>query len=461
MGGDFTNIYKLTNIYIMLEFKKIINNILMNNMKKNKSQRLNFFRTGFKSKEFLAIVTFCLFFNGIGYSQIQKKISQDDLREKISGYWIGQLAGNFMGFPFENCYIEEPIPILIDRYYQFDDDNSLIINRNDMRGYCAIVTSWIEGAFSDDDTDIEFVTLHAVEKYGLDINYSEITEMWKKHINRKIWVANLTARDLMSEGFIPPATGSKENNNNWFQIDAQLVNEIWSVFYPGMLQKSVERAEWGARITNDDWGTHPTIAYAVMYSAAFFEKDVNNLVDLALKFIPENSPFYEGMNDVIAWHKQNEDWRITRKMIFDKYYRYKSGSYEAPVSIVSSLSNGLFGIMAILYGEGDFEKTTGIAVSAGLDCDNQAATCAGLIGVIHGASVIPSGLTLGLSDKPIWKQPFNDTYINFTRDGLPNITKISDIVNRIMVITENAIMKNGGQKITQNGQVYYLINSDI
>ena len=40
--------------------------------------------------------------------------------------------------------------------------------------------------------------------------------------------------------------------------------------------------------------------------------------------------------------------------------------------------------MAVLYGEGDFVKTTGIAVSAGMDCDNQAATCAGLIGVIHG-----------------------------------------------------------------------------
>lgn len=445
----------------MSKFKKNTNKIIMNYMRGITSKKNIFLRIGFNLKVFLVIISFCLLYSLNGYSQSQKKISQKDLREKISGYWIGQLVGNFMGFPFENCYIEEPIPILIDRYYQFDDDSSLIINRNDMRGYSAIVTSWIEGAFSDDDTDIEFVTLHAAEKYGLDINYAEITEMWKKHINRKIWVANRTARDLMSEGFIPPDTGSKENNNDWFQIDAQLVNEIWSVFYPGMIQKSVERAEWGARITNDDWGTHPTIAYSVMYSAAFFEKDVNNLVDLALKFIPESSPFYEGMNDVIAWHKQNEDWRITRKMIFNKYHRYKRGSYEAPVSIVSSLSNGLFGIMAILYGEGDFEKTTGIAVSAGLDCDNQAATCAGLIGVMHGASVIPSRLTLGLSDEPIWKQPFNDTYINFTRDGLPNFTKISDIVDRIMIITENAILKNGGQKITQNGQIYYLINSDI
>ena len=50
-----------------------------------------------------------------------------------------------------------------------------------------------------------------------------------------------------------------------------------------MTQKAAQRAEWGARITNEDWGTHPTIAYGVMYSAAFFEEDVNKLVAMALE----------------------------------------------------------------------------------------------------------------------------------------------------------------------------------
>ncbi len=394
-------------------------------------------------------------------AQSLKKISRDELRDKISGYWIGQCVGNYLGFPFEGTYLEEPVPVFVDRYYNFDDDTTLAINRNDLRGYCLITTNWLEGAFSDDDTDIEFVTLHAVEKYGLDISYPEITEMWKKHINRKIWCANRTARNLMSEGLIAPETGSKINNENWYQIDPQLVNEIWSMFYPGMIRKSAEMAEWGARITNDDWGTHPTVAYGVMYSAGVFEKDVRKLVDMAMKYIPETSPFHEGMKDVISWHNQNADWRVTRKLIFDKYYYYKKGDYVAPVSDVSSLSNGLLGIMAILYGEGDFVKTTGIAVSAGLDCDNQAATCAGLIGVINGGSAIPSKLTLGLSDKPSWRVPFNDTYINFTRDDLPPFTKISDIVDRILVIAEEAIIANGGKKVTEKNKIFYLINSDI
>jgi len=381
----------------------------------------------------------------------ERTITREELMDKLTGFWIGQLVGNYMGLPFENNYVEEPMPILVDRYYSFRDDPSLEINREDWRGYIHIFMDAMEGAFADDDTDIEFVTLHAVEKYGLDITYPEITEIWKKHINRRIWVANRTARSLMDKGLIAPDTGNKKNNRNWFQIDPQLVNEIWSAFYPGMTGKAAQRAEWGARITNDDWGTHPTIAYGVMYSAAFFEKDVNKLVDMALEAVPGSGPFAEGMLDVIKWHKKYDDWRDTRKKIHDKYYRYKKGSYEAPVSVVSSLNNGLCGIMAILYGQGDFMKTVGIAVSAGYDCDNQAATCAGLIGVLQGSKCIPDNMV----------EEFNNQYVCFTRDNVSIVTPITEIIERIEAIAKTAIMNNGGRIEVRPGDAPSIVGKTL
>ena len=365
----------------------------------------------------------------------ERAISEKELHDKISGFWLGQLVGNFYGLPFETNFIDDPVPFLVDRIYTYADDEDININRNDWRGFIPIFMASVGGAISDDDTDIEFVTLLAVEKYGLDITYPEITEMWKKHINRRIWVANRTARYLMSKGLVAPETGRKENNKNWFQIDPQLVHEIWSAFYPGMTKKAGERALWGARITNDDWGTHPTIAYGVMISAAFFEKDVEKLVQMAIEAVPDEGPFAEGIRDVVKWHKENDDWRDTRKKIHDKYYRYKKGSYEAPVSNVSSLINGLVGIMAILYGEGDFMKTVGIAVSAGYDCDNQAATCAGLIGAMHGTKCLPPELV----------QQFNNQYVCYTRDEVQIATPLSEIEERIAAIAKRAILDNGGR----------------
>jgi hypothetical protein len=56
-----------------------------------------------------------------------------------------------------------------------------------------------------------------------------------------------------------------------------------------------------------------------------------------------------------------------------------------------------------------------------------------------------------------WDKPFNDTYINFSRDGLPIHNRISDIVQRIADIAETAILREGGRKVEQDGETVYLI----
>lgn len=396
----------------------------------------------------------------------ERVISHDELMDKLSGFWNGQLLGNYMGFPFENLYVDEPVPVLVDRVYtaNYDGDPALKINSKDRRGHIPVLASALRGAFSDDDTDIEFVTLHAVEKYGLDITYPEITQIWKTHINDYIWVANREARNLMDRGLIAPDTGRKENNKHWFQIDPQLVNEIWSAFYPGMTEQAAERALWGARITNDDWGTHPTIAYGAMISAAFFESDVQKLVQIGIDAVPNEGPFAEGIRDVVKWHAQDGDWRATRKKIHDKYYAYKKGSYEAPVSVVSSLVNGLTGILAVLYGEGDYMKTVGIATSAGYDCDNQAATAGGLMGVLNGFSGIGPVADRLMRDLPAWRpwsKPFNDRYVNISRDEIALHTPISQIVERIAAVAKTAILENGGRMEVRDGELVYVVNSDF
>jgi len=386
-----------------------------------------------------------------------REISRGELRDRIAGFWYGELVGNFMGYPFESKYRDTPVPVLVDRYYDYRDAGAVNIATNDVRGVIRHVTGHYGGAVSDDDTDIELVTLHAVEKYGLDLTYPEITEMWKTHINRNIWAANREARKLMEEGLLPPATGAKENNRHWFTIDPQLVNEIWSVFYPGMTDKAVARAEWGACITSEDWGTHPTRFYAYICSRAVFESDTRRLVEHAVEVIPEGSPFREGLVDVLKWHGEYEDWRETRHRIHEKYFRYQKDDYKAPVSVISSLCNGLCGALALLYGEGDFMKTVGLAVSAGYDCDNQAATCGGIIGLMHGAAAIPDRLTKEMPNGKPWETPFNNRYLNITRDNLPNVFTLDDLIDRTLGIAEQAILEEGGRKEQKEGRTIYVV----
>eukprot|EP00435_Cladocopium_sp_Y103_P058465 s1209_g20.t1 len=106
--------------------------------------------------------------------------------------------------------------------------------------------------------------------------------------------------------------------------------------------------------------------------------------------------------------------------------------------------NGLMGGMAFLYGGGDFRRTVGVAIAAGFDCDNQAATLAGLIGVMHGGKAIPYDLTHKIGGNN-WKEPFNNKYVNERRRPLPRALTNHQIVSKIMLLTERAIVQQGGQ----------------
>jgi hypothetical protein len=66
-----------------------------------------------------------------------------------------------------------------------------------------------------------------------------------------------------------------------------------------------------------------------------------------------------------------------------------------------------------------------------------------------------------MSGTPVWKLPFNDTYINLTRDSLPGINRISDITERILYLAELAIIENGGSKFQDSGKVFYRIQTDL
>ncbi|CAK9061466.1 unnamed protein product [Durusdinium trenchii] len=380
-------------------------------------------------------------------------ISKGVLHDKIMGYWVGQLVGNFMGLPFEFQYNDQPMPLEPQTYYDLGSGRAAGLRVNaDGRGRIPQRLNRLQGAYTDDDTDIEFVTLHALENHGLDLNYKQIAGYWKNYVHITVnggdalWFANRVARENMNRGQLPPQTGSQSQNRYWWTIDPQLVNELWSAVYPGMIDKAVERAEWGARITSDSWGTHPTRFYAALYSGAFFSSDVDKLYEIGMSKVPGDSPFHQGLKDIRRWKNESpHDWKPTWYKIKNKYARYPSDCGGFPWNCgVSSMINGLMGAMSFLYGEGDFKKTVGVGIAAGFDCDNQAATLGGVIGVMHGANAIPHDLTHRIAGNN-WNAPFNNKYVNERRQPLPRTMTNTEIVGKIMLLAERAIAQQGGQ----------------
>jgi len=101
-------------------------------------------------------------------------------------------------------------------------------------------------------------------------------------------------------------------------------------------------------------------------------------------------------------------------------------------------------------------QTLGISIAAGYDCDNQAATLAGLIGTMNGLSGIPRAVTNEIAGNN-WSEPFNNKYINERRAPLSRDNTITDIVASITDITRIAILENGGSQGVQDGKPMYFV----
>lgn len=390
----------------------------------------------FAPKTALWIVVF-LIFPAITFAQLRAaKISSDEVRDKMYAFWLGQMVGNIYGLPHENQYIDEPGPNAFPYGYT---DNLERLRK-------------IDGAFSDDDTDIEYIYLLQMEKHGPEPTYRQLTDAWLYHIRERVWLANRAALGLMHFGYSPPYTGRKDLNPHWFQIDPQLINEIWGVTAPGMVKYAAEKSAWAARITNDDWGIEPTIHYGAMFAAAFFESDVNKLIDAGLAALPADSRFAATIKEVKRLHAlYPNDWQRARQEIAEKYYHNEPLETK---TIWNANLNGACAILALLYGGGDFQRTLDLACAMGFDADNQAATMSGLLGVAGGTKAIPHELLYPVAG---WEKPFNDIYRNVSRYDMPDAS-ITGMADKALAQAKAIILKIGGSVVTENGNEYYVIN---
>ena len=368
-----------------------------------------------------------------------KSLSQKEYYDAVYASWIGQIIGNTYGLGYEFKFIDNPGPNKFPYGYSF--------TLNDLKKN--------NGAYSDDDTDIEYMYLLEMEKWGIEPNYFHLAEAWKAHVKERIWFANRMAVTLMHAGHYPPVTGMIGYNSEWFQIDPQLVNEIWAITSPGMIDYAVEKTEFAARITSDSFGLEPTLHYAAMFSAAFFEKDVNKLVDIGTSKLPKGSRFATIVEHVKDLYKTYpNDWQKAREIVKNNYYVVQDYNRHSWAAVDANM-NGALGIMALLYGQGDFQKTLNYCCAFGMDADNQAATMCGLLGIVNGFKSIPSDLMYPVKDAN-WSKPFNDTYKMITREGLPDAL-ISDMAKRTALQGEKIIMANGGRIVNKNGENYYEI----
>jgi hypothetical protein len=349
------------------------------------------------------------------------EISAENLEDKIRGGLLAQLLGNLNGLPHENKYYDEP---------------------GNVQQY---TPSLADGAWTDDDTDIEWVYISAIQRdRTVMLGPERITSLWKQNINDHIWCANLYARRLMDIGIDPPLTG-KLALNPWssFNISGQFICESFGLVAPGMPQTAARIGLNYTHVTIDAEPAQTTQLFTAMIAMAFITNDIDAILDAGVDSVDPDSRILPIIKDVCWWYKQHPgDWRTTRQLIRDKYKLYESRTRNQNGYELCTAAT----VAALLYGRGDLVNTLIHAFNFGWDADNNAATAATIIGVIKGNRWI---------QQQDWK--IKDIYRNTTRPSMPEDETISSFGDRIIEVAGHVIIENGGSKIRRDGKDFYRI----
>jgi hypothetical protein len=348
------------------------------------------------------------------------RIDENVLKDKIKGGLVGQILGDLNGLPYEEKFNNEPGTL-----------------KKHKPGLPL-------GAYTDDDTDIEWMYIYFMEKSKKSyLPYDTLVTIWKQNMNYKTWASNLYARQLMEIGFVPLET-SNVCLNPWAHINVagQFNCETFGLIAPAMPQTAGKIGLHYTRIVINNEPAQTTQFYTAMVSTAFLTSNVDSILQAGIAALDKNSQTYQGTMDAIAWYKKYPgDWIKSREEIRKKYYFVDNN--------IKSLFNHASIVSEYLYGQGDFVKTMEIAYNWGFDADCNAATLGTIIGVIKGYEWM---------EKQGWI--IKDRYYNNTRPGMPMNETISSFSDRIFNVAQQVIAENGGKKVTENQKSYFLIKAE-
>jgi ADP-ribosylglycohydrolase len=360
-----------------------------------------------------------------------------DYEERVYAGVLGKIIGVYLGRPFEgwhNKKIEEELGEI--QYYV-----------HEKRGVPLVV--------ADDDISGTFTFLRALPDHGDGhaLTAEQIGQTWLNYLIERrtiLWWGGIgvstehTAYERLKHGIPAPRSGSIALNGTVVaeQIGAQIFIDGWAMVCPGDPEKAVALAGKAASVSHDGEAVYGAQVVAAIESQAFVESDLGKLLDTAITFIPRSSLISHVISDLREWKEaEPNDWRATFRKVEDRYGydKYGGGCHMIPNHAVI--------ILALLYGEDDFQRSLMIANTAGWDTDCNS----GNVGCIMG---IKNGLR-GIDRMVDFRSPVADRMYLTTADGGRCVT---DAVRETYEVVNTARALQGQKPILPNQGMRFHFN---
>jgi ADP-ribosylglycohydrolase len=348
---------------------------------------------------------------------------EDVLRERLTGAWLGRCAGCNLGKPVEGWsrerirrYLDAAGAYPIEDYLPALDPfpEGLALNwcwPETTRGNIA----WMA---RDDDTDYTILGLHVLEDHGCGFGPEHVGAEWLDHLPcTQTYTAERAAYKNLIDGHRPPESATFRNPyREW--IGAQIRGDMWGYVSPGDPVAASWLAFQDASLSHTGNGIYGEMWASALIACAFVQPDLRSAIEASLAFIPPRSRLTEAVRDVLELRDRAVTWDEARDEIEVRYGHF---------SIVHTINNSAVVTAALLWGDGDFTRTIGLAVEGGWDTDCTGATTGSIFGAKFGAEALPAR----------WVEPLGDR-IRSAIAGFDN-SRISDLVERTMVLARRHI----------------------
>ncbi|CAM2932202.1 ADP-ribosylglycohydrolase family protein [Hathewaya histolytica] len=293
---------------------------------------------------------------------------------KLKAAWVYQICAGALGTAIEG-YTSEQLK------NKFGEINEYVRKPN---------------TFNDDIT-YEIAFLKAFEKKGYSIKSKDIAKEWVGLIPSG-WSAEDIALKNIRMGIFPPYSGYLNNPyREW--IGAQMRGVVCGFVAPGDPYMAAKLAYYDGEVSHHNNGIMGEIFNAVMTSLAFVENDIKEILKLAVNTIPSDSEYYSVVNHALELCMEKESWQECWSICEEKYKTY---------NWIHAYPNAAAEVIALWFGNLDFDKTMNIISMEGQDVDCNAAQIASIIGIINGLEGI---------DYEKWVSPIGDEICTYVRDN--------------------------------------------
>lgn len=293
------------------------------------------------------------------------KLDKSVLIDKIAGGWAGKMVGVSYGAPTEFKSLGKII-----------EDSILWEPKN------------IENAKWEDDLYVQMSLMDVMEQRGINAD-AKVYQEFFANAHYKLWHANAQARKNYYDSIFPPLSGHPDFNLHADDIDFQIEADYIGMMCPGLPQLANQWSDKIGHIMNYGDGVYGGAFIAALYSGAYLDDDIYDIITKALRSLPVESDYYKIIQDVLSFYKQYpKDWKKTWQKIQDKWEGTDICGAGVNFNIDAKL-NGAYVAIGLLYGEGDIVKTMDITTRCGHDSDCNPSSALGVLGIIKGFHSFP------------------------------------------------------------------------